>query len=103
VIKEYLDAKYHTNSKYIAYGANPFSLVDENLLREYNLVKNQYFLLMARMEPENNIEMILDGYCQSASTNKFVVIGNTGNGFGTYLVEKYKNERRIVFLGAIFN
>jgi glycosyltransferase involved in cell wall biosynthesis len=58
---------------------------------------------MARMEPENNIEMILDGYCKSASKNTFVVIGNTGNGFGSYLVEKYKNEKRIVFLGAIFN
>lgn len=103
VIKEYLDARYQINSKYIAYGANLFSMVDESLLHEYNLIKNQYFLLMARMEPENNIEMILDGFRQSASTNKFVVIGNTGNGFGTYLVEKYKNEKRIVFFGAIFN
>jgi glycosyltransferase involved in cell wall biosynthesis len=58
---------------------------------------------MARMEPENNIEMILDGYCQSPSNLKFVVIGNTGNGYGKYLVEKYRNEKRIVFLGAIFN
>ena len=103
VIKEYLDAKYQIDSKYIAYGANLFSSVDENLLREYNLSKNQYFLLMARMEPENNIEMILDGYCQSASKDKFVVIGNTGNRFGTHLIEKYKKERRIIFLGAIFD
>jgi glycosyltransferase involved in cell wall biosynthesis len=103
VIKEYLDARYHINSKYIAYGANLSPLPDECLLDEYNLRKNEYFLLMARMEPENNIEMILDGYCRTASTNTFVVIGNTGNGFGGYLVEKYKNEKRIVFLGAIFN
>jgi glycosyltransferase involved in cell wall biosynthesis len=103
VIKEYLDGRYHINSKYIAYGANLSPLTDENLLDEYNLRKNEYFLLMARMEPENNIEMILDGYCKTPSTNTFVVIGNTGNGFGSYLVEKYKNEKRIVFLGAIFN
>jgi len=32
-----------------------------------------------------------------------VVIGNTGNGYGKYLVDKYKNEKRIVFEGAIFN
>jgi glycosyltransferase involved in cell wall biosynthesis len=103
VIKEYLDAAYQINSKYIAYGANTSPLVNENLLHEYNLNKKEYFLLMARMEPENNIEMILDGYCQSASTDTFVVIGNTANGFGTYLVEKYKKEKRIIFLGAIFN
>lgn len=103
VIKEYLDAKYNINSKYIAYGAGLFPATDENLLKEYGLKKNQYFLLMARMEPENNIEMILDGFCLSNSKIRFVVIGNTGNKHGKYLVKKYKNEPRIIFLGAIFN
>ena len=103
VIKEYLDAKYNINSKYIAYGAGLFPVADENLLNEYNLQKKQYFLLMSRMEPENNIEMILDGFCQSESNIKFVVIGNTGNRHGKYLTKKYENDERIIFLGAIFN
>lgn len=103
VIKEYLDAKYNINSKYIAYGAGLSPVADENLLSEYDLQKKQYFLLMSRMEPENNIEMILDGFCQSESNIKFVVIGNTGNRHGRYLTKKYKNDERIIFLGAIFN
>ena len=103
VIKDYLDNKYRINSKYIAYGAGLYPAADENLLIEYGLNKYQYFLLMARMEPENNVEMILDGYCLTSTKTKFVVIGNTGNGFGKYLVEKYKDEKRIIFLGAIFN
>ncbi|MES1220613.1 MAG: hypothetical protein ABUT20_34240, partial [Bacteroidota bacterium] len=65
--------------------------------------KYNYFLLMARMEPENNIEMILDGYCLTTLQKKFIVIGNTGNGYGKYLVNKYKDEHRIVFYGAIFD
>jgi glycosyltransferase involved in cell wall biosynthesis len=103
VIKEYLDAKYQINSKYIAYGAGPSPAAEENLLNEYDLKKNQYFLLMARMEPENNIEMILDGFCLSKSNIKFAVIGNIRNKHGKYLVNKYKNESRIAFLGAIFD
>src|SRR5664279_2742247 len=103
VIKEYLDSKYQINCKYIAYGAGFSSVADENLLNEYDLKKKQYFLLMARMETENNIEMILDGFCLSESNIKFVVIGNTGNHHGKYLVNKYKNEPRIIFLGAIFS
>lgn len=103
VIKEYLDSKYQINCKYIAYGAGLSSVADENLLNEYDLKKKQYFLLMARMEPENNIEMILDGFCIAESNIKFVVIGNTRNKHGKYLVNKYKNEPRIVFLGALFN
>lgn len=103
VIKEYLDSKYNINSKFIAYGAGLYPVADENLLNEYGLIKYHYFLLMARMEPENNIEMILDGYSLTNSKAKFIVIGNTINRFGKGLVEKYKNDNRIIFLGAIFN
>jgi glycosyltransferase involved in cell wall biosynthesis len=103
VIKEYLDNTYHIKSKYIAYGAGLYPAADEKLLNGYALKKYQYFLLMARMEPENNIEMILDGYCLTGSEIKFIVIGNTSNGFGKYLVDKYKNESRVIFLGAIFD
>lgn len=103
VIKTYLDEKYKINSKYIAYGADISDAVGMNGLTEYGLSKNHYFLLMARMEPENNIEMILDGFHMSKSQKKFIVIGNTGNAFGTHLVNKYKADTRIVFLGAIFD
>jgi len=103
VIKDYLDNKYGIKSKYIAYGADLYPEANEEHLTEYGLKKQSYFLLMARMEPENNIEMILDGFSLSNSANKFIVIGNTGNAFGTYLVDKYKEEKRIVFLGPIFN
>ncbi len=103
VIKEYLDSTYHIRSKYIAYGAALHQAADENLLRAYGLTKNRYFLLMARMEPENNIEMILDGYCLTTSSLTFMVIGNTSNGFGKYLTHKYKNESRVVFAGPVFD
>lgn len=103
MIKDYLDQKYEIRCKYIAYGAELDRKPDENQLREYGLNKHDYFLLMARMEPENNIEMILDGYCLSKSEMRFAVIGNTGNGYGKHLVTKYRNEKRIVFLGALFD
>lgn len=103
VMKEYLDSTYHIKSKYIAYGACLEPVADEQLLEEYGLRKNEYLLLIARMEPENNIEMILDGYCLTTIQLRFVVIGNTGNGYGKYLVDKYKNDKRILFEGAIFN
>jgi len=47
--------------------------------------------------------MILDGYCLAKTDKKFVVIGNTGNGFGKHLVAKYKNNHRVIFRGAIFD
>jgi glycosyltransferase involved in cell wall biosynthesis len=103
VIKEYLDNKFHIESRYISYGAELHPAADEKFLAEYDLRKNEYFLLMSRMEPENSVELILDGYCRSISAKKFIVIGNTGNKYGTYLVNKYKNKEGIIFIGAIFD
>jgi glycosyltransferase involved in cell wall biosynthesis len=60
-------------------------------------------MLMARMEPENNIEMILDGYHAAASPLNFLVIGNTGNKFGRYLENKFSDDPRIRFAGSVFN
>ncbi len=102
VIKEYLDKKYTIKSKYIAYGADLHHITDERFLLEYDLKKKEYFVLMARMEPENNIEMLLDGFCLSNSSKKFIVIGNTKNGFGKYLCNKFMHDSRIIFLGALF-
>ena len=103
VIKNYLDNKFNINSKYIAYGAGLYPVADEIFLKEYGLNKYQYFLLMARMEPENNIELILDGYSLTNSKTKFIVIGKIANRYGRSLVKKYLNDNRSVFLGAIFN
>jgi glycosyltransferase involved in cell wall biosynthesis len=103
VIREYLDNKYQIKSKFIAYGAGIYPVADENLLNEYRLEKNKYYLLMARMEPENNMEMILDGFSMTNSENKFIVIGNTSNRYGKWLKAKYKTDSRIIFLGALFN
>jgi glycosyltransferase involved in cell wall biosynthesis len=103
VIREYLDSKYNIKCKFIAYGAGIYPVADENLLKEYQLEKNKYYLLMARMEPENNVEMILDGFTMTNSETRFVVIGNTENRYGKSLKEKYKSDPRIKFLGALFN
>ena len=103
VIKDYLDEKYNINCKFIAYGADLSDDASEEGLQQYELAKKEYFLLMARMEPENNIEMLLDGFHGSKSGKKFIVIGNTANKFGRHLVNKFKGDKRIIFIGALFD
>jgi len=44
------------------------------VLNGYNLIPGNYYLLVARMEPENNIETILDGFVASKSDKKFIVV-----------------------------
>jgi glycosyltransferase involved in cell wall biosynthesis len=102
-IKKYLDEKYSINSQFIPYGANFSATLSVDSLKEFNVRQGQYYLLIARMEPENNIEMILDGYIASGSGDKFLVIGNTRTNYGQQLVQKYITSSTIHFAGAIFN
>ena len=103
VIKDYLGDKYHINSEYIPYGADVLSEIEREQLDSSMAKKEDYFLLMARMEPENNIEAILEGFNNSNSHRKFKVLGDTGNRFGQYIRHRFKNDERIQFKGAIFD
>ncbi len=102
-IQSYIADKYQVNSEFIAYGATIFQNPTIESIQEYHLQAYQYSLLIARMEPENNIEVILDGVHHSTSQNPFLVIGNASNKFGLYLQDKFKDDARIRFVGAIYD
>ena len=60
-------------------------------------------MLIARLEPENNIETILDGVTKSNEDYPFLVVGKHETKFGKYLKNKFKNDKRIIFLGGIYD
>lgn len=102
-VQEYIQKKYEIRPEYIAYGADVFNDADPDELIPFNLVERGYNMVMARMEPENNIEMVLDGYRASVTKRDIIVVGSTENRFGKYLVKKFAAEKRIRFLGPIFD
>jgi glycosyltransferase involved in cell wall biosynthesis len=101
-IQRYLKNKYNKEPSFIPYGASLFDKSDPSILDEFDVEPYQYSILIARMEPENSIEMILDGCAIANKGQKFLVIGNTNNVFGNYLVNKFKHHPEIVFLGGIY-
>lgn len=102
-IQSYLKNKYDISSKYIPYGAEIYSNENTAILEEFKLIPDNYYMLMARMEPENNIEIILDAFHQSSSAKKFLVIGNTANKFGRKMTRKFSGDPRILFAGPVYN
>ncbi len=102
VIRSYLESKYKKEITFISYGAEILDGEDEGDLTAFNIKKDNYFMLMARMEPENNIEMILDGFSASGTDKKFVVVGNASNSFGKRMVRKFSGDKRILFAGPIY-
>lgn len=103
VIQNYLQKKYHVRCKYIPYGSEIAYIDNKALLSLFNISRREYYLLMARIEPENNIEIILDGFFHSSSDKKFLVIGNTGNSFGQRIEKKFRSDKRILFAGEIYD
>ena len=102
-IQDYLKEKYNKESTYIAYGAHPFTNPDETIIDNYKLEKGNYNMIMARFEPENNLEMVLEGVVLSHDSRKIIVVGNHNTKYGSYLKNKFKENKNIVFLGGIFN
>lgn len=101
-IQNYLREKYQVESTFIAYGADLFKNPDLNIPGQYNLLPYQYSMLIARLEPENNIETILSGVIQSGSQEPFLIIGNHQSAYGEYLKKKF-NADFIRFQGAIYD
>jgi len=101
-IKKHIFKTYRKESTYIPYGANLIGTFEKAFIEELELRMFEYELLIARLEPENNIEMILNGFSRSNTNRKFVVVGNLNKKLGKNLIFKYKDER-ILFLGGIYN
>ncbi len=103
VIQNYLQKKYGIKCKYIPYGSEIGNVNDKALLSPYHVSTQQYYLLMARLEPENNVETILDGFYRSSSDKKFIVVGSTHHSFGQKMVNKFKEDKRILFAGPVYD
>jgi glycosyltransferase involved in cell wall biosynthesis len=59
---------------------------------------------MARFEPENNIEMVLEGVALNTSDKTpILIIGKHETKYGEYLKNKFKEYSNIRFLGGIYN
>lgn len=102
-IQKYIKEAYARKSAYIAYGAEIFTTPDESILQKYGFEKYSYNMLIARFEPENNLQMILDGAAQSTEKKPFLVIGRHNTPYGEYLKKRYIQHSNIHFLGAVYN
>jgi glycosyltransferase involved in cell wall biosynthesis len=101
-IQEYLKNKYAVESFYLPYGADPVEKFDQAYLNEYGVEAEKYFILVARLEPENNVETVIEGHIKSSSKYPLLVVGNQSTRYGKYLQQKFQNPR-IRFAGGIYN
>ncbi|MGL4349390.1 MAG: DUF1972 domain-containing protein, partial [Plesiomonas shigelloides] len=97
-IADYVLAEYSVVSKVIAYGGDHALLANQSI----PLMKDDFFLALCRIEPENNVEMILNGFVNSG--NRLSFIGNwESSSYGRELKLKYAHYKNITIIDSIYD
>lgn len=70
--------------------------------RVQNNENYKYSLLVARLVPENNIEMIANAYNLSSIDYKLLIVGNVDNDYFKNTLNKYTSDK-VEFIGGVYD
>jgi len=92
---------FQADSKVIAYGANPRESVSVEYLEKWEITPQDYFLIVGRLVPDNNADLIIQGFLKSDSKRKLVIVGDVP--FEDDWANDLKNiyDDRLVFTGYV--
>ncbi|MCX5815518.1 MAG: DUF1972 domain-containing protein [Proteobacteria bacterium] len=76
VMREYYIQNYNRDSVCIAYGAENSSGFDDTVLQELGIKRKFYLLVVARLEQENNTDLIVREYVSAKIDMPLVVVGD---------------------------
>lgn len=105
VIQDYVSLEYNVESNLIAYGADHVRKEDisKDILEKYLFLNIKYAFKVCRIEPENNVHLILEAFILYEKLN-LIVIGNWDNSdYGRNLKEKYEHIDGIYLLNPIYD
>ncbi|HEY3768794.1 MAG TPA: glycosyltransferase [Candidatus Angelobacter sp.] len=98
----YLD-EFNTPSACIAYGGNIESSTHPEVIRQYGLETDNYYLIASRLVPENNAALIVDGFKKSP-TRRLLAIAGDANYSSQFIDDLKANAGdRVRFLGHVDN
>jgi glycosyltransferase involved in cell wall biosynthesis len=68
--------EFASDSTTIAYGADLGYARDPGPLAQWDLTPGEYYLVVGRLIPDNNADLVVQGYARSRSRKKLVVLGD---------------------------
>jgi len=88
----------------IAYGADlPPAAPAPEALAEWGLTPQQYHLVVCRIEPENHLREIVEGFLASSARHPLVVVGNVASGTPYAQALGALASERVRFIGTVFD
>jgi len=105
-IRSHLESRYGRllNCSVIPYGAAVVTATpSEDLLAEWGLKAGEYFIVVCRLEPENHVLDILEGYATSSSRYSLVVLGD--HKLDTPYVKRLRSvaDPRVRLIGTVYD
>jgi glycosyltransferase involved in cell wall biosynthesis len=93
--------EFGAKSVVITYGAETSAGADLPYLSDWNLVERDYYLIVGRMIPDNNADILIEGFIQSNSTKKLVIVGDVP--YQDAYADKIRSyqDPRLVFTGYV--
>jgi glycosyltransferase involved in cell wall biosynthesis len=105
-IRDYLFNSYGLFKPTVAvieYGANINHSFNPEVLDRFGLRFRDYYLIVSRIEPENNLPIIIEGYLASGSALPLIIAGSTDSGsYSLKIAKKYKSEN-VRFIGGLYD
>ena len=74
----------------------------QDVLQKYNLSDQKYHLIVSRLEPENNVDIIINGFCSKEREFPLIIVGKINDTEYVKLLKKISNYQ-VVFLDGIYN
>lgn len=114
-IEEYIQedySQYNPNTTYLSYGCDskPSTLSDDSdkftgWLKEKGLTSGEYYLVVGRFVPENNVETIVREFMQSNTSKKLALITTENDKLYRELDHKlgFSRDERICFTGTVYD
>lgn len=93
--------EFGAKSVVITYGAESSAGANQNLLSEWNLQERDYYLIVGRMIPDNNADILIEGFIRSNSSKKLVIVGDVP--YADAYADKIRSyqDPRLVFTGYV--
>lgn len=103
-LKKYTSRYYNTLSYLVPYGADHVKkpVPSKSDLAKYSFLLDDYAFKVCRIEPENNVHVVLEAFKNLRL--KLVIVGNWNTSlYGQELKDKYKNFNNIYLLDPIYD
>jgi len=104
-IQEYIQSEYNRDSTLITYGGDQaFGVTPEKKdFEKYPFLKDSYAFSVARIQPDNNIDLLLESFDEK-SPIPFVLVGNWKScKYGIETKLKYEGRPNVILLDAIYD